>query len=112
LAGEQAFQLTDAIVPGVSDAFGETSASPGREPLVGVFWIDDEEIRDKAHRGGNRSERRVSRNHGAENDGDDLITIIGNHFNASFPSALEMDPTTPIRCSDHDPMELRLNDDD
>jgi predicted extracellular nuclease len=46
-----AFQLTDAIVPGVSDAFGPDSPSPGREPLVGVFEIEGREI-----------------------------TIIGNHF--------------------------------
>ncbi|RME44207.1 MAG: hypothetical protein D6791_13705, partial [Chloroflexi bacterium] len=46
-----AFQLTDAIVPGVSDAFGATSPSPGREPLVGVFDI-----------GGRQ------------------LTIVGNHF--------------------------------
>ena len=32
-----AFQLTDDIVPGVSDAFGPDSPSPGREPLVGMF---------------------------------------------------------------------------
>lgn len=46
-----AFQLSDAIVPGVSAAFGPSSPSPGREPLVGVFQI-----------------------------GDRAITIIGNHF--------------------------------
>ena len=34
-----AFQLTDAIVPGVSAAFGPGSASPGREPLVGKFNV-------------------------------------------------------------------------
>lgn len=34
-----AFQLRDEIVPGVSDAFGQTSTSPGREPLVGVFLL-------------------------------------------------------------------------
>jgi 5'-nucleotidase len=34
-----ALQLTDAIVPGVSAAFGPTSASPGREPIVGVFNV-------------------------------------------------------------------------
>ncbi len=46
-----AFQLTDAEVPGVSDAFGPTSPSPGREPLIGVF-------------------ERLGRE----------FTIIGNHF--------------------------------
>jgi predicted extracellular nuclease len=46
-----AFQLTDAHVPGVSDAFGPSSASPGREPLVGVFEVEGVEI-----------------------------TVIGNHF--------------------------------
>jgi hypothetical protein len=46
-----AFQLTDAHVPGVSDAFGPSSASPGREPLVGVFEVEGLEI-----------------------------TVIGNHF--------------------------------
>jgi len=49
------FQLTDAIVPGVSDAFGEPPLSPsgGREPLVGTFKVGK---------------------HGDE------ITIVGNHF--------------------------------
>lgn len=46
-----AFQLTDAIVPGVSAAFGPASPSPGREPIVGIFEIAGQEI-----------------------------TIIGNHF--------------------------------
>lgn len=46
-----AFQLNDAIVPGVSDAFGLTSPSPGREPIVGVFEIGGLEV-----------------------------TIVGNHF--------------------------------
>ncbi len=50
-----AFQLTDAEVPGVSDAFGPTSPSPGREPLVGVF-------------------ERMGRE----------FTIIGNHFKSKF----------------------------
>jgi predicted extracellular nuclease len=36
----EAFQLTDEIVGGVSEAFGPDSASPGREPIVGVFDID------------------------------------------------------------------------
>ncbi len=35
----QAFQLNDAIVPGVSAAFGPASTSPGREPIVGVFDV-------------------------------------------------------------------------
>lgn len=34
---EDFYQLSDSIVPGVSDAFGATSVSKGREPLVGVF---------------------------------------------------------------------------
>jgi len=34
-----AFQLSDAVVPGVSAAFGPTSESPGREPLVGFFNV-------------------------------------------------------------------------
>ncbi len=46
-----AYQLTDEIVPGVSNAFGANSASPGREPIVGVFDIY-----------GN------------------TVTIVGNHF--------------------------------
>ncbi len=46
-----AFQLNDEIVPGVSDAFGLSSPSPGREPIVGVFSIEGY-----------------------------TITIIGNHF--------------------------------
>jgi predicted extracellular nuclease len=47
----EAFQLTDDIVPGVSGAFGPESASPGREPIVGIFDIS-----------GN------------------VVTIVGNHF--------------------------------
>jgi predicted extracellular nuclease len=49
------FQLTDAIVPGVSDAFGPPPLSPsgGREPLVGMFLVGPH---------------------------DDEITIVGNHF--------------------------------
>lgn len=46
-----AFQLSDDIVPGVSAAFGPESASPGREPLVGVFNINGQ-----------------------------TVTIVGNHF--------------------------------
>ncbi len=46
-----AFQLSDAIVPGVSAAFGPGSASPGREPVVGHFDINGHEV-----------------------------TIVGNHF--------------------------------
>jgi 5'-nucleotidase len=51
----QAFQLTDAIVPGVSAAFGPASASPGREPLVGKFNVTG-------------------------NVNDPQLTIIANHF--------------------------------
>ncbi|TNF74530.1 MAG: hypothetical protein EP299_07130 [Acidobacteria bacterium] len=47
----EAFQLTDEIVDGVSEAFGADSASPGREPIVGLFDIN-----------GN------------------VVTIVGNHF--------------------------------
>jgi predicted extracellular nuclease len=47
----EAFQLTDAIVDGVSAAFGPDSASPGREPIVGLFDFE-----------GN------------------VVTIVGNHF--------------------------------
>ncbi|MCK6628319.1 MAG: 5'-nucleotidase C-terminal domain-containing protein [Anaerolineae bacterium] len=50
-----AFQLNDTIVPGVSAAFGPTSESPGREPLVGIFNVT-----------------------GGVND--PTLTIIGNHF--------------------------------
>jgi 5'-nucleotidase len=50
-----AFQLNDTIVPGVSAAFGPSSPSPGREPLVGVFNVT-----------------------GGLND--PPLTIIGNHF--------------------------------
>ena len=39
-----AYQLTDAIVPGVAAAFGPSSPSPGREPIVGVFEVDGHEI--------------------------------------------------------------------
>ncbi|MFQ5516304.1 MAG: hypothetical protein ACE5E8_01920 [Acidimicrobiia bacterium] len=46
-----AFQITEAVVPGTEAAFGPSSPSPGREPLVGVFRI---------------------RGH--------VVTIIGNHF--------------------------------
>lgn len=45
------YQLSDAIVPGVSDAFGPMATSPGREPLVATF----------KHRGQD-------------------ITIVNNHF--------------------------------
>ncbi len=45
------FQLSDAIVAGVSAAYGPTSASPGREPIVGVFDINGY-----------------------------TVTIVGNHF--------------------------------
>ncbi|EDY80777.1 endonuclease/exonuclease/phosphatase family [Verrucomicrobiia bacterium DG1235] len=41
---EDLYQLTDEIVPGVSDAFGATSVSKGREPLVGVFKSKGREI--------------------------------------------------------------------
>jgi len=47
----EAFQLSESDVAGVEAAFGSTSASPGREPLVGVFDVDGEEV-----------------------------TVIGNHF--------------------------------
>jgi len=30
------------------------------------------------------------------------------HFNADFPASLGDDPTTPLRASDHDPVEVRL----
>jgi 5'-nucleotidase len=43
---QNAFQLTDAIVPGVSAAFGPGSASPGREPIVGLFNVTGS-IQDK-----------------------------------------------------------------
>ena len=46
-----ATQFNDEIAPGTSAAFGPTSPSPGREPLVGVFDINGQEV-----------------------------TIIGNHF--------------------------------
>ncbi len=39
-----AYQLTDAIMPGVAAAFGPSSPSPGREPIVGVFEVDGREI--------------------------------------------------------------------
>jgi len=51
----RAYQLTDTIVSGVSAAFGPASASPGREPLVGVFNVTNN-LQGK------------------------LLTIIGNHF--------------------------------
>jgi predicted extracellular nuclease len=38
------FQLTDSHVSGVSAAFGPSSASPGREPIVGVFRFGCDEI--------------------------------------------------------------------
>jgi predicted extracellular nuclease len=39
-----AFQLDDSIVSGVAAAFGPSSPSPGREPLVGIFMIDGKEV--------------------------------------------------------------------
>ncbi|MDQ8202628.1 endonuclease/exonuclease/phosphatase family protein [Pelagicoccus sp. SDUM812003] len=38
------YQISDDIVPGVSEAFGATSASKGREPLVGVFKANGKEL--------------------------------------------------------------------
>jgi predicted extracellular nuclease len=61
-----AFQLTDEIVLGVSDAFGEASTSPGREPLVGMFRLPDDD--------GEEDERRSG------DDENEVITIVGNHF--------------------------------
>jgi hypothetical protein len=54
VALQQAFQLNDTLVPGVSAAFGPQSSSPGREPLVGRFCL-----------------------HGQ------MLTIIGNHFKSA-----------------------------
>jgi hypothetical protein len=54
----EAFQLSDDIVPGVSEAFGPDSASPGREPLVGMFEIPAAGPKGRARE----------------------LTIIGNHF--------------------------------
>ena len=31
------------------------------------------------------------------------------HFNASYPDALGEDDSTPLRASDHDPLEGRFN---
>jgi predicted extracellular nuclease len=73
------FQLSDDIVPGVSDAFGETSASPGREPLVGLFRVEeDEEEEGHARRGDHKDVTGTKSQY--EYDGDDIVTIIGNHF--------------------------------
>ena len=55
----KAFQLTDDIVDGVSDAFGPDSPSPGREPLVGYFNVTD------------------------SLNGEPLI-VVGNHFKSKF----------------------------
>lgn len=51
----RAYQLTEALQPGTAAAFGPTSESPGREPLVGVFNVTN-------------------------NLQGELLTIIGNHF--------------------------------
>ncbi len=40
----EAYQLDDSIVPGVSAAFGPSSPSPGREPLVGIFEIAGQQL--------------------------------------------------------------------
>jgi predicted extracellular nuclease len=52
---QEAFLLSESHVPGVEEAFGSRSPSPGREPLVGFFIIDG---------------RR--------------LTIIGNHFKSKL----------------------------
>jgi predicted extracellular nuclease len=52
---QEAFLLSESHVPGVEEAFGSRSPSPGREPLVGLFIIDG---------------RR--------------LTIIGNHFKSKL----------------------------
>ena len=67
-----AFQLTDDIVAGVSAAFGETSASPGREPLVGMFRVPDDD--DDKRRSGEDKDNEY------KDDEDKIITIVGNHF--------------------------------
>jgi hypothetical protein len=61
-----AFQLTDTLVPGVSAAFGRSSPSPGREPIVGVFAI-------KGRR----------------------LTIVGNHFKSARGDELPSDVSAP-----------------
>jgi predicted extracellular nuclease len=74
-----AFQLTDDIVPGVSDAFGDNSASPGREPLVGLFRIKEDDEQER-HYHGNRQKRRSDYQPDRDHPEDEFITIIGNHF--------------------------------
>ncbi len=51
----RAYQLTEALQPGTAAAYGPASASPGREPLVGVFNVTN-------------------------NLQGELLTIIGNHL--------------------------------
>ncbi|KAF0094241.1 MAG: endonuclease/exonuclease/phosphatase [Puniceicoccaceae bacterium 5H] len=39
-----AFLITESLVPGTEAAFGPASASPGREPYVGIFQLGSEEV--------------------------------------------------------------------
>ncbi len=39
---------------------------------------------------------------------DAIVGVDVLHFNADFPASLSDDPTTPLRASDHDPVEVRL----
>jgi predicted extracellular nuclease len=200
-----AFQLTDAIVDGVSAAFGPDSASPGREPIVGLFDIEGNVVTivgnhfkskggDDPIFGVNQPFTRITEvqrklqaqvvrdfvNMIFEEDSDAMVMVAGDlndfafsepgegpdnpiaiiegsgdevplynvvaevkeaerftfvfdgnsqvldhmlispalletfvaadmlHFDASYPSDLESDPTTPLRASDHDPLEGRF----
>ncbi len=201
----EAYQLDDSIVPGVSAAFGPSSPSPGREPLVGVFDVGGAQITIVGNhfksKGGDdplfgvnwppsrvtevqrKAQARVVRdfvNTILDADPEALVVVAGDlndfpfsepgegpdnpvaileggdgevpltnlvwqekdaerftyiydgnsqvldqilvspallrfvrgvdilHFNASYPSALGEDATTPLRASDHDPVEMRL----
>jgi hypothetical protein len=37
------------------------------------------------------------------------VAVDALHFNASYPDGLGEDATTPLRASDHDPLEGRFN---
>jgi len=180
----EAYQMSG---PDVEAAFGPSSASPGREPLVGVFEIEGREITiignhlksksgDDALYGVNWPPIRITEEQRKlqaqvvrdfvsailDEDLDALVMAAGDlndfqfgepgegpdhpvailegvaggvpltnllnlemlvspalynlfvavdvlHFNASYPDGLGRDASTPLRSSDHDPLEGRFN---
>jgi uncharacterized protein len=200
---EDAFQLSG---PDVEAAFGPSSASPGREPLIGVFDVEGDEVTivanhfksksgDDALFGVNQPPTRITEEQRKlqaevvrdfvdgvlEEDPEALVMVAGDlndfqfgepgegpdhpvaileggsgqtpltnllgmekpaetftfvfdgnsqvldhmlvnpgllelvraadvlHFNAPFPASLGVDPATPLRAADHDPLEGRFS---